>query len=63
MDVDDALHGPLVRELNVVEEAAAQEGVGEFLLIVGGNDDQRPMLCLDRAVQLVAVEFHAVELA
>jgi hypothetical protein len=63
MHADDALHGLLVRELDVVEEAAAQEGVGQFLLVVRGDDDQRPVPGLDGAMQLVAVEFHAVEFA
>jgi hypothetical protein len=34
------LHRVGVGKLDVVEEAAAQEGVGQFLLVVGG--DERP---------------------
>ncbi len=39
MHVDDARHGLLVGKLDVVEEAAAQEGVGQFLFVVRGDDD------------------------
>ena len=48
---------------DVVEEAAAQERVGQLLLVVRRDDDERPMPGLDRAVRLVDVELHAVELA
>jgi hypothetical protein len=40
MHVDDARHRLLVGELDVVEEAAAQEGVGQFLFVVRGDDDR-----------------------
>jgi hypothetical protein len=46
-----------------VEEAAAQEGVGQFLFVVGGDEHQRAVLGLDELARLVAVELHAVELA
>ncbi len=36
-----ACHRVLVGELDVVEEAAAQERVRQLLLVVGGDDDQR----------------------
>jgi hypothetical protein len=29
-----------------LEEAAAQEGVGQFLLVVRGDEDQRPVAAL-----------------
>jgi hypothetical protein len=37
--LDDVAHGLGVGELDEVEEAAPQEGVGQFLLVVGGDDD------------------------
>ena len=42
------VHRLLVGEADVVEEAAAQEGVRQFLLVVRGDDDDRPVLRLDR---------------
>jgi hypothetical protein len=45
-----------------VEEAAAQEGVGQLLLVVRGDDDDRPFHRADRLARLVDVEFHAIEL-
>jgi len=46
-----------------VEEAAAQERVRQLLLVVGGDEDQRPVAGLHRPARLVDVELHAVELA
>jgi hypothetical protein len=60
--VDDLLHRLLVGELDVVEEAAAQEGVGQFLLVVRGDEDHRPVRA-DQLARLVDVELHAVEFA
>ena len=62
MHVDDGAHGLGVGELDVVEEAAAQEGVGQLLLVVGGDDDDGRLLRLDGLVRLVDVELHAIEL-
>ena len=61
--LDDLLHRVLVGELDVVEEAAAQEGVGQLLLVVGGDDHQRPVLRDDHLARLVDVELHAVQFA
>ena len=36
-------HRRLVREADVVEEAAPQEGVGQLLLVVAGDDHERPV--------------------
>ena len=63
MHVDDALHGGRVGELDVVEEAAAQEGVGQLFFVVGGDEDQRTVLGAHQFTGLVAVELHAVEFA
>ena len=61
MDIDDFLHRLPVRELDIVEETAAQERVGQFLLVVGGDDHDRPFCRLDRLLRLVDMEFHTVE--
>jgi len=45
-----------------VEEAAAQEGVGQLLLVVGGDDDDRPRSLAAPLAGLVDVELHTVEL-
>ncbi len=44
-----------------MEEAAAQEGVGQFLLVVRGDDHDRAFLRLDPLVRFVDVETHAIE--
>ncbi len=62
MHVDDPLHRLAVGKADVVEEAAAQERVGQLLLVVRRDDHQRPVPRLYRAVRLVDVELHPVEL-
>ncbi len=62
MDVDDRLHRLPVGEFDVVEEAAAKERVGQFLLVVRGDDDDRPLGGLYRLLRLVDVELHPIEL-
>ena len=62
MDVDDRLHRLAVGEFDIVEEAAAQEGVGQLLLVVRGDDDDRPLHRRDRLLGLVDVELHPIEL-
>ena len=44
-----------------MEEAAAQEGVGQLLLVVRGDDHDRTMRRADRLAGLVDEELHAVE--
>ena len=61
VDSDDLRHQLLVRELNVVEHAPAQEGVGQLLLRVGGDDDHRPVPGGDRLPRLRDVELHPVQ--
>jgi hypothetical protein len=63
MHVDDALHRFGVGELDVVEEAAPQEGVGQLLLVVRGDEHQRAVRGADQLARLVAVELHAVDFA
>jgi hypothetical protein len=62
MYIDDPLHRVAVRESDVMKEAAAQESVGELLLVVGRDYDQRTMSRPDRPVRLVDVKLHPVEL-
>jgi hypothetical protein len=61
MHIDDGLHGVGVGELDVVEEAAAQEGVRQLLLVVGGDDDHRPLSGADGFAGLVDMKFHAIQ--
>src|ERR1043166_214971 len=63
MHAADSLHRLFVREADVVEKAAAQKGVGQLLLVVRGDEDERPMLRVYELSRLVDVELHAVELA
>ena len=46
-----------------MEKAAAQKRVGQFLLVVGGNEHQRAVLGLDQLASFVAVKLHAVDFA
>ena len=62
MDADDLLHLLLRGEGDVVEDAAAQEGVGQLLFRVGRDDDDGALLCLDRLLRLGNVELHLVQL-
>src|SRR5690349_572995 len=62
MYVDDPLHRLTVRKSDVMEKTAAQEGVRQLLLVVGGDDDDRAMPGLDRAARLIDVELHTIEL-
>ena len=62
MDLDDRPHGLGIGELDVVEEAAAQERVGQLFFVVRRDHDQRPALRLDRLAGLVDEEFHPIEL-
>ena len=61
VDVDDLAHRLAVGELDVVEEAAAQERVGQLLLVVRGDHHDRPLGRGDRLVRFVDVEAHAIE--
>src|SRR5262252_1150723 len=45
--LNDRAHRLRVRKLDVVEEASTQEGVGQLLFVIGGDDDDRAMLGLD----------------
>ena len=62
MDPDNVGHQLLIRESNIVEHAPAQEGVGQLLFRVGGDDDHRAVLGLHGLAGLRDVELHAVQL-
>ena len=61
MHLDDGAHGVGVGKADVVEEAAAQERVRQFLFVVGGDDHDRPAPGVDGFAGLVDEELHAVE--
>ena len=61
MDFDDVAHRVVIGELDVMEEAAAQECVGQFLFIVRGNHHDRAFFRFDPLVRFVHVEAHAIE--
>ena len=61
MHIDDLPHRIPVGEIDEMEEAAAQERVRQFFLIVTGNNDHRPLFRLNRLARLVNEEFHAIE--
>jgi hypothetical protein len=63
MHVDDLRHRFAIGKPDVVEETAAQKRVGQLLLVVRRNYDERPVLRDDCSVRLVDVELHPVELA
>lgn len=59
--LDDGLQRLGIGELDVVEEAAAQEGVRQLLLVVRGDDDDGADVGADRLAGLVDVELHPIE--
>ena len=63
MHINDLPHGVGFRELDVVEEAAAQKRVGQFFLVVGGDEHQRTGLSLDQLAGFVAIKLHAIKFA
>src|SRR5512132_2737719 len=62
MHVDDTAHGVAVGKADVVEEAAPQKRVRQLLLVVRGDDDDRPLPGDHRLFGFVDVKLHAVEL-
>ena len=61
MHVDDGRQGLGVGEADEVEEAAAQEGVGQLFFIVGGDNHDGAHFGADRLVRFLNVELHPVE--
>ena len=62
MHPHDGFHRVAIRELDIVEETTAQERVGQFFLVVAGDDHDRALGGLDAFPGFVNVEFHAIEL-
>ena len=62
MDPEDGFHLLLLRELDVVEHAPTEESVRQFLLCVGGDDDDGALLGLYGLLRLRDVELHPVQL-
>jgi hypothetical protein len=63
VDIDDPPHQGRIGEVDVVEDAAAQEGVGQFLLVVRGDEHDRALFRLHLFAGLGDGEAHLVELA
>ena len=59
--IDYRLHRLAFGKFDIVEKAAPQERVGQFLFIVRGDDDDRPLPRLDGFPGLVDEELHAIE--
>ena len=61
MHVDDLCHQLPVWELDVVEYAAAQEGVGQLLLRIGGDNHDGALLCLNGFLCFGDIKFHFIQ--
>ena len=61
MGFDDRAHRFGIGEANVVKEAAPEKGVGQLLLVVRRDDDDRPAGRAHRLSGFVDEEFHPVE--
>ncbi len=62
VDLDDLAQCVHLGELDVVEEAAAQKGVGQLFFVVRGDDDDGAVFGFDRLACLVDEELHLIEL-
>ena len=60
MHIHNLFHGVGFWELDVVEEAAAQERVGQFLLIVRSDKHHRASFGFDQLTGFVAIKLHAI---
>src|SRR5450631_1301822 len=61
MHVDDLRHRGRIRKADVMEKAAPQKRVRQFLFVVAGDHDDRPMLGAHRFTRFVDVELHAIQ--
>lgn len=61
MGMNDLAHHVRIGEGNVVEDAAAQESIRQFLFRIGRNDDNGPLFGADRLPRFGNVKFHAVQ--
>ena len=59
---DDLLHLLLVGKVDIMEDAAAQEGVGQLLFRVRGDDDDGAVLGAHGLLRLGDIELHLIEL-
>jgi hypothetical protein len=59
---DDLLHLLLVGKVDIMEDTAAQEGVGQLLFRVRGDDDDGAVPGADGLLRLGDIELHLVEL-
>src|SRR5690606_7943885 len=57
----DLFHGLALGKADVMEETAAQEGVGQVFFVIGSNDDQGTMTSLDGLASFVNMKLHAVQ--
>ncbi len=62
MHPHDLLHQLPVREIDVMEDAAAQERVRQLLLRVGGDDHDGALLRFHCPLGLIDVELHLIQL-
>ena len=62
VDLDDLFQRLHLGETDIMEEAAAQEGVGQLFFVVGGDDDDGAVLGPDRLACLVDEELHLIKL-
>ena len=63
MHVNDLLHRGRFGEFDVVEEAASQKGVRQFLFVVGGDENERPVFGFDQFACFIAIKLHAIDFA
>ncbi len=61
MHIDNAVHDLRIGEFDVMEEAAAQEGVRQFFFVIRRDEDDRAGASLHRFTRLVDIKLHAVE--
>ena len=61
MHPDDLRHQLLIREVDIVEDAPAQEGIRQFLFRVGCDDDDGALLGLHRPARFRNIEFHLIQ--
>ena len=62
MYLDDFAHLLFIGKFNIMENAAAQECVRQFLFRVGGYDDDGTLFCLYGFLRFGDIKFHFVQL-
>src|SRR5690606_37139089 len=61
MHIDDGFHGVAVGEVDVMEEAAAQERIRQFFFVVTGDQDNGPVFGHNALLGLVNKKLHFVD--